>query len=104
MLQAVLSFGHAHRTDGLRSGGPFKAIHVQTAAAPVDPASPPVGPAFEYCAICAVINMGASAIPPEVPTSNVPAVSGGVRFAAHTEAPDRGMAHRLFLARGPPSA
>jgi hypothetical protein len=103
-LQVVLSFGHAHRTDGLRSGGLLNAIHLQTAAGPGDPASPPNGPASEYCAICAVINMGAAAVPPEAPASNIPAVAGGVRFAAHAEALFRGMAHQLFQARGPPSA
>jgi hypothetical protein len=103
-LQVVLSFGHAHRTDGLRSVGPLRTIHLQTAAAPSDPALPLHGPAFEYCAICAVINMGAAAVPPEAPASNVPAVAGGVRFAAHAEALLRGMTHQLFQARGPPSA
>jgi hypothetical protein len=103
-LQVVLSFGHAHRADGFRSGGPLKAIHLQTAAGPGDPASPPHGPAFEYCAICAVINMGAAAVPPEAPASNVPAVAGGVRFAARAEVLIRGMARQLFQARAPPSA
>jgi hypothetical protein len=104
VLQAVLSFGHAHRIDGFPSIGSLQAVYAQKAAAPGDPASPPAGPALEYCAICAVINMAAAAVPPEAPASSIPAIAGGVQFAAHAEVPAWVLAHRHFQARAPPSA
>lgn len=106
-LQIVLSFGHAHRVEGFRFGGLFQAAaqdQTQAAVEKSDPASKPVGPAVEYCAICVAVNMGASAVPPEAPVWDLPVIAGGVRFAPRAEAAAWTLAHLLFQARAPPSA
>jgi hypothetical protein len=106
-LQIALSFGHAHRIDGFRPVGLLQAataIHAQTSAERADPAPKPAGLAFEYCAICIVVKMGAAAVPPEEPSSDVPVSAGGVRLAPHAEAAAWTLAHLLFQARAPPFA
>lgn len=103
----MLSFGHVHRVESFRSGvlaQAAAAIHAQTAVEPAAPASKQTGLAFDYCAICVAVKMGAAAVPPEAPASNVPAVAGKVRFAPHAEAAARTLAHLLSQARAPPSA
>jgi hypothetical protein len=107
-IQIVVSFGHAHRIEGFRQGEllPQAAagIHSQSAIEPGDPASKPIGLPFEYCAICVVINMGASTMPAEAPASVVPVVVSRVRFSAHAEAAPWRFGHLLFQARAPPFA
>jgi hypothetical protein len=107
-LQIVLSFGHAHRFDGFRPGTlspqAIAAAHDQQAAEAPTPASKPIGLAFEYCAICAVIEMGASAVLAETPAYLGPVAAGGVRFASCPEAAASTLERLLFEARAPPSA
>jgi len=101
-LQVILSFGHAHRIEGFRPGAQA-AVHTQTTVERSDPASMPASLAFEYCAICAVVQMGASAVPPEAPASGAPINAGKVRFPPYVEALAGALEHRLFQARAPPS-
>ena len=105
-IQIVVAFGHAHRIEGFRQipllPQATAGIHSQSAIDPGDPASPPIRPAFEYCAICVVINMGASTMPAEAPASGVPIVVTTVRFAPHAEAATWTFGHLLFQARAPP--
>jgi hypothetical protein len=111
-LQIVLSFGHAHRIEGFRGamgvpGGLLQAAAatgVRTMVEQADPASKPAGLAFDYCAICAVIKMGAATVAPEAPVAGVPVMAGGMRLAPHAEAAVRTLAHLLFQARAPPAA
>jgi hypothetical protein len=106
-LQIVLSFGHTHRFDGFRPGAlspqAVAALLGQPAAEPGTPASKP-GLVYEYCAICAVIEMGASAVPPETPAFISPAAAGKARFVLHAEAAASVRERLLFEARAPPSA
>jgi hypothetical protein len=103
-LQIILSFGHAHRIEGFRPGALLQAaVHAETALQRSDPASKPAGLAFEYCAICVVTKMGASAVPPEAPASGAPVIAGKVRFAPYAEAAAWTLEHLLFQARAPPS-
>ncbi len=103
-LQVILSFGHAHRIEGFRPGVPFQAaVDAQTTVEQGDPASKPAGLTVEYCAICVVIKMGASAVPPEAPASGAPIAPGKVQFAPYAEAFAWTLEHRLFQARAPPS-
>ena len=109
MIQLAVSFGHAH-FDPLRLNGLFAQGSQGPAAAdrqapgdPVAPASKPVGLAFEYCAICAVINIGASMVPQAAPSSVVPIMATRVRYVAHADASDWAQAHLPFRARAPPS-
>jgi hypothetical protein len=106
-LQIVLSFGHAHRFDGFRPGAlsaqAVAAGHDQPAAEAGAPAPKPVGLAIEYCAICAVIEMGASAVPAATPAFLTPVAAGRVRFASYAEALASPPERLLFEARAPPS-
>jgi hypothetical protein len=106
-LQIALSFGHAHRFDGFRPGAlspqVIAAVHDQQAAEAPTPASMPIGLVFEYCAICAVIEMGASAVPAATPAYMAPVAAGRVRFAAYAEAAAATPERLLFEARAPPS-
>jgi len=106
VIQIVVSFGHAHRIEGFRQTPLLPqvpaGIHSQSATEPGDPASNPVGPAFEYCAICVVINMGASALPVETPASGVPVIVSKIRFSPHADAAAWTFGHLLFQARAPP--
>jgi hypothetical protein len=101
-LQIVLSFGHVHAFYGFRLNGVFQ---VQAAdPARQDPASKAASLAAEYCAICAVIKMGAATVPPETPGPGIPVMTGGVQLAPRTEATAWTLAHLLFQARAPPQA
>jgi hypothetical protein len=106
-LQIVLSFGHTHRVDGFRPGTfssqAVVALQDQVAAQATDPASKPAGLAFEYCAICAVIEMGASAVPAATPGYFTPAVASRMQFASYAEAAASTLERLPFEARGPPS-
>jgi hypothetical protein len=106
-LQIVLSFGHAHRFDGFRPGvlslQPIAAAPDQPAAEAGVPAQKPAGIAFEYCAICAVIEMGGSAVPAATPAYLVPVAVSRVRFASFAEATASTLDRLLFEARAPPS-
>jgi hypothetical protein len=107
-VQIILSFGHAHRIEGFRSGGlspqAVVAAHSQPTVEPGDPVSTAIGLPFEYCAICVVIKMGASTVPAEAPASGVPTVAGRARFAPGAEAAAWTLGRLLFQARAPPSA
>jgi hypothetical protein len=103
-LQILMSFGHTHRI-GFRLVGLVPGVAaVHAVAEPGDPASNGAGLAAEYCAICAVIKMEASAVPPEAPVAGVPVVAGRVQFAPQAEAAASALADLLFQARAPPSA
>jgi hypothetical protein len=106
-LQIVLSFGHIHRFDGFRPGTflpqAIVAVQDQPAATAGNPASKPAGLAFEYCAVCAVIEMGASAVPAATPSYVTPITAGGVRFASYAAAAASTLERLPFEARGPPS-
>jgi hypothetical protein len=107
-LQIIVSFGHAHRIEGFRQGALLPqataGIHNQLTNEPGDPTSTPVRLVFDYCAICVVINMGASMMPADAPASGVPVDVGKVQFSPHAEAAPSTWRHLLFQARAPPSA
>jgi hypothetical protein len=106
-IQIIVSFGHAHGIEGFRQGALFpqaSGVHKQLTNDPGDPTSKPVKLAFDHCAICEVVNMGASVVPPDAPTSGVLVDVTQVQFSPHTEAALSALGHRLFQARAPPSA
>jgi hypothetical protein len=106
-LQIVLSFGHTHRFDGFRPGTfapqAIVAVQDQPVAEASNPASKPAGLALEYCAVCAVIEIGASAVPAATPSYFTPVAAGRVRFASYAEAAASTLERLPFAARGPPS-
>jgi hypothetical protein len=106
-IHIFVSFGHAHRIDPTRQGE-FAPIAVEAAGqsivSPDGPATKPIGLAFEYCAICAVINMGAAMVPAQAPASPAPANIGRSSFSPRADTDTRAQAHLLFQARAPPFA
>jgi hypothetical protein len=106
-IQIVVSFGHAHGIEGFRQGAlfpqPTGGIHKQLANDPGDP-SKPARLAFDHCAICEVVNMGASVMPPDVPTYGALVDVTQVQFSPHAQAAPSAWGHLLFQARAPPSA
>jgi len=107
-IQIIVSFGHAHGIEGFRQGALLPqataGIHKQLTNDPGDPTSKPVRLAFDHCAICEVVNMGASVMPPDAPTSGVLVDVTQVQFSPHAEAVPSTLGHLLFQARAPPSA
>jgi hypothetical protein len=107
-IQIIVSFGHAHRIESFRQGALFPQITAgidnQLTSDPGDPTSKPIRRAFDYCAICVVINMGASMMPADAPASGVPVDVNKVQFSPHAEAAPSTSGHLLFQARAPPSA
>jgi hypothetical protein len=107
-IQIIFSFGHLHGTGGFRAGDPLPrataGVYSGSMIGPGDPASPPIGLPLEYCAICIVIKMGASAVPASPPTYGAPTVAGTAQFAPRAEAAAWTLGHLLFHARAPPQA
>ena len=107
-IQIIVSFGHAHRIEGFRQGALLPQVSAgidnQLTNDPGDPTSKPVRLAFDHCAICEVVNMGASVMPPDAPASGVPVDVSKVQFSPHAEATRSTLGHLLFQARAPPSA
>ena len=107
-IQIVVSFGHAHRIESFRQGALLPQvtaeINNQLTTDPGDPNSKPVRLVFDYCAICVVINMGASMMPAGAPASGVVADVSKIRFSPYVEAALSTWARLLFQARAPPSA
>jgi len=100
-LQVVLSYGHIHRVAAMRSQ--FDAAISGAAAAIERPGpAPPQKTAFESCAVCAVIEMAATAVPPQAPAWRLPSIAGAAGFVPGTVAAPATAEHRLFHARAPP--
>jgi hypothetical protein len=108
-VQLVVAFGHGHRADSAWPSSFLQLTALTTdvpAAAPNAPAVPskPIGVAFDYCAICAVMNLAASAVPAAAPGLPVPIVLGQTRFWTIPEISLAEISHLLFRARAPPLA
>jgi hypothetical protein len=107
-IQIIVSLGHAHGIEGFRQGALFPqatgGIHKQLTNEPGDPTSKPVRLAFDHCAICEVVNMGASVMPVDAPASGELIDVSKVQFSPYAEAAPSTIGHLLFQARAPPSA
>jgi len=107
-IQIVVSFGHAHRIEGFRQGAfllqAAAGIDNQSTNDSGDPASMPGRLVLDYCAICVVINMGASVIPADAPASGAPVDASKIQFLPDAEAAPSALGRLLFQARAPPSA
>ena len=107
-IQFIVLFGHAHRTEIAWPSGssPLSALsaEVPSAALPSAPSSPskPAGLAFDYCAICAVMNLAASVVPAAAPGLPVQVVIGPVRYWTALDVSLAELPHLLFQARAPP--
>jgi hypothetical protein len=107
-IQLGVSFGHVHRIDPLRQAGLWSqaasTTDSQSATDESTPASKPVGSAFEFCALCVVVKMGAAMMPAQAPASFGPAIISQIQFLPRADAAPPGSPHRSFEARGPPFA
>jgi len=109
-IQIVLSFGHIDPADFPWPSGssPVSAAGADenSTAALTAPSTPskPIGHAFDYCVICAVMTLAGSVIPAAAPASPMPAGSIRVHFWAKAEVLSSTSPHRLFQARAPPLA
>src|ERR1700730_13311060 len=109
-IQFIVLFGHAHRTDIAWPSGssPLSALgtEVPSAAVPNAPSSPskPAGLAFDYCAICAVMNLAGSVVPAAAPGLPVQVAISRVRFWTTLDVSLAALPHLLFQARAPPLA
>ena len=103
-IQIIVSFGHAHRIEGFRQGAlspqATAGIYNQLTDDPGDPASKPVRLGFDYCAICVVINMGASMMPADAPA---PAPDPEEKITMTRAELDRLIAERESQSRNDPS-
>ena len=64
----------------------------------------PTGVAFDYCAICAVISLASTLVPPGAPQLPLPAFVYTVQMRAEGAIILVPSPHILFLARAPPVA
>jgi hypothetical protein len=114
-VQVAVSFGHAHRADFGWPSGFLPAsglITEQPAASPptvpsaLTKSAPtkPAGLAFDYCAICAVMNLAAAAVPASAPGLPVPIIVGASRGWTVPDISPAELPHLLFQARAPPIA
>jgi len=109
-IQIVLSFGHIDPPEFPFSTGSSPASAAaadgwSTVVSNAPPApSKPIGPAFDYCAICAVMTLAGSVIPAAAPASPMPAGCVRVQFWAKADVLSTTSSHRLFQARAPPLA
>ena len=108
-VQLILSFGHFHRNGiGSEPVSPLRAVSSTDHAIPATdaggPPSKPAVPVIDYCAICAVINLAGSIVPPTTPAISLPAVVG--RVLAWSAAKDSLTAPPYLYprARAPPRA
>src|ERR1700674_2778559 len=104
-IQFIVLFGHAHRAEIAwpSASSPLSVLSadVPSAALPDTPSAPlkPVGFAFDYCAICAVMNLAASVVPAAAPGLPVPVVINRVQFWTILDVSLAELPHILFQAR-----
>jgi hypothetical protein len=106
-VQLVVAFGHGHRADFSGSSRfllDAVASEHSAAALPGSSSAPSdrAGFAFDYCAICAVMNLAASAVPAAAPGLSVPIVVGQIRFWVIPDISLIKLSHASFEARAPP--
>ena len=105
-LQIGLSFGHIHPRHALAAeaqpAGHAAALIAAPRRLPDDPIKNTADRvASEACAICASIDLAATAVPPQPPALSPP-VRAGWRVAAAADFALPAIPHRLFQTRAPP--
>jgi len=109
-IQLVLSFGHVHRAEFLGSSDSSQLAALRTSVASETAShvsstpAKPIGLAFDYCAICAVIVLANSVRPETAPPLPTPAVVPRERVEKDAEIVPAALPHLLFQARAPPLA
>jgi hypothetical protein len=109
-IQFALSFGHLHLHGGQRSASALFVLQwaLQPAAAvpyaPADPAHDKPGLAGDFCAVCSVMQVASSAVPPAAPVLPLPDAFVRISLDASIDLTLGASPHLLFQARGPPRA
>jgi hypothetical protein len=109
-IQFTVSFSHVHAPENIASAGGLAAAtlsdHGHPAAVPEAPAVPakPAGIGFDYCAICAVMNLAGSALPAAAPPLPVPTIFHPAPLWLDAETASTAATDHPFEARGPPLA
>ncbi len=107
-IQLVLSFNHVHAPRILWPLSPTLAPAQQAdKALPAAPNSAPAKPAklsFDYCGICALINLAGSVVPTAAPALPLPVVVAHAWPRANADFSLTSSTHLLFQARAPPQA
>jgi hypothetical protein len=107
-IQFVVLFGHVHPIGNSGSFRflPLSAVSVDTSAMPDSPSAPakPIGLAFDYCAICAAMNLAASGVPPSKPPLPLPLIAGQTPYWSNIHGLVAALPHILFRSRAPPLA
>jgi hypothetical protein len=108
-IQFTLLFGHFHRNEMVWQSGAASpsSLAAQDRLAAFDaPAGPlkPVGAAFDSCALCAVINLLGTMLPPAAPAAEAPSAVRGLQLSTGVELVVAPPPHLLFRARAPPLA
>jgi hypothetical protein len=103
--QLVLSFGHVH----LEGSATTPELALAASASASDAANPPSndepkGHAGDFCAICTLIHLAATATPAMAPALELPVVFSPVAFSANPGRDLAAASSLSFRARGPPLA
>jgi hypothetical protein len=107
-VQFVSLFGHVHPVAGIGTFRflPLSDISSNASVIQDTPSAPskPVGLAFDYCAICAAMNLAASGVPPSKPPLPLPSIAGPTPYWSNIRGLITAAPHILFRSRAPPLA
>jgi hypothetical protein len=104
-VQLAAAFGHVHRAGPVGWAAGLAGVERGISQLPGTGDGPkPLGPAPEYCAICAVINLGASMLPAAAPSPAIPTVFSPTSIVIADGIAPAASAHSPFQARAPPRA
>lgn len=107
-IQFALLFGHVHPA-AVRSAAGFSPLSIAGTDVPGTPGAPegpakPAGLPFDYCAICAVMNLAATGVPPSKPASPVALLADTALYWPLVHVRAAVLPHFLFQSRAPPFA
>jgi hypothetical protein len=104
-VQLIVLFNHVHCAGNVCWPGSAPAIGATgNALADVPAPGKRSVPTIEYCMVCAVVHLAASALPAATAAPLVPVVVNPVRFWTDLSIVFAAPPHQIFQARAPPSA
>jgi hypothetical protein len=107
-IQLALSFGHVHVANLVWPAPVFALQADQAPPTSPDQDAVPSKPAaklsFDYCGICALINLAGSLITPAAPALPLPTLVGRIEPWESASHPLALATYRAFQARAPPQA
>jgi len=109
-IQLLASFGHVHRGGTMRPFAvSFFAVtvsHLWTTAAPTTGRDlpKPIDLGLGYCAVCTVVALAGTLLPPASPELPLPEMVGAAGHWATIDFASMPLRHFIFQARAPPQA